>query len=210
MSAALTSPGQASKAPRQQLPCGLNHLHLLVTRTYRRIMGHMPTGADVGGNVRPTGTRKSGWASGPPGPADCGPRPAGKATRPCWQPPQAVWGGGQPGHRAGRSAGLKSDKMSLSAASRKCLCSGKTTQARKSRLNEGPNSEARSAPHSQTAGVLRPDQIGAPQDDKHEVRALFPRQAPNQTCEFSLAGIFHHGAGRACSLRASLARASMW
>jgi hypothetical protein len=56
-------------------------------------------------------------------------------------------------------ASLKADKMSLSAARPKCLSSGKTTQARKSRLNEAPSQEAMSPPQisaHQRKGVSSP------------------------------------------------------
>jgi hypothetical protein len=60
----------------------------------------------------------------------------------CWRLPQAPWGGAQRGQTSGKGAKLKSDKMSLPAARPKRPSSGRTTQARKSRVNEGPNSEA--------------------------------------------------------------------
>jgi hypothetical protein len=48
--------------------------------------------------------------------------------------------------KMGEGASGKADKMSFSGAHHKCLSSGRTTQARNSRLSEGPSLEATSPP----------------------------------------------------------------
>ena len=84
-------------------------------------------------------------------------RPAGKTMGPCWWPLQAAWGGGPPGHMAHKGASLKSGQNVFVSPPHKCLSSGRTTQARNSRLNEAPNSEAMSPPVSRTPGICTPE-----------------------------------------------------
>jgi hypothetical protein len=157
MSAHLTSPRQASKAPRQQLPSGVNRLHLHVTRIYcRGVIGYMPKGADVRGNVRPTGASKSRLGRRPARAGRLWPTGGREDDAPMLAAATSRLGRVTTGAYSAQGCEPQIGQNVFFARPRKVPRSGRTTQARKSRLNEGPSSEAMFAPPSQTAGALRP------------------------------------------------------